>query len=416
MTKDIGEVLNKGGKALLIRILGYITGYLFIYYTVEYFGAETQGRLNLCFSFMMVGALLSRMGLDIHFVKIFSIDNNESNAKGIYFKTLPVVFAISTTIAIALYLLSDYISKVFFKDPALSIYLKWTSPTIVLFSIMLINASVFRGLKKNSLYSFLFNGGRFLFTLLFFLLLTSIFNDATTTVMAHTLGVFVLFLISVIYILKFNHPFHSRSKYKTRSFIKKSLPMLVSTSMIIFLGWSDTLILGIYNQSSDVGIYGVTLKIAVITSFTFQALDSILAPKLSFAYHSGDDLGFKKLIKYSTFINTVISVFAVFLIITFRDLILSIFGPEFIKGSTALIILCLGQLFNAICGPVGSVLQMTGKQLIFQNILIISFVTNIVLNLILTPLYGITGVAVSTAFSLALWNSMGLIYMIRKIY
>jgi O-antigen/teichoic acid export membrane protein len=192
--------------------------------------------------------------------------------------------------------------------------------------------------------------------------------------------------------------------------------MLVSTSMIIFLGWSDTIVLGIFKDSSDVGIYGVVLKISVVTSFTFQALDSILAPKLSNAYHADDMSLFKKLVKFSTILNSIISILVVTGIIIFKDLILSIFGDEFFKASTALIILCLGQLFNAICGPVGSILQMTGRQVVFRNILIIAFLINIVLNFLLAPAFGINGVAVATAISLAFWNLSSVIYISKKIY
>ena len=236
------------------------------------------------------------------------------------------------------------------------------------------------------------------------------------TIIAHTIAIFILLLISIRYIYKYNFPYSKKSTYSTKKFIFHSLPMLISTSMIVFLGWSDTIILGIFKTTSDVGIYGVVLKIAVVTSFTFQALDSILAPKLSHAYHNKDMTGFKKLIKYSTILNFMISLIIVMVIIFFRSWILSIFGEEFSKASTALIILCIGQLFNAVCGPVGSILQMTGRQIIFQNILIVSFLLNIVLNLLLAPKYGITGVAISTAISLATWNIVSVLYIKKTIF
>ena len=414
--QDFSEVLKKGGKALIIRIIGFISGYLFMYYTIKFFGPETQGRLNLSFSFMMIGALICRLGLDIHFVKIFSIDGNHLNSKGIYFRTIPFVFGLTVIASSIVFALSDQISSVFFNDQQLSVYLKWTAPCIIFFTFVLLNASVFRGLKKNSLYSFLFNGGRFAFTLAVFFLFIQIKEEPIVTVIAHTIAVFILLLISIGYIHKYNFPYSKKSTYFTGKFILQSLPMLISTSMIVFLGWTDTIILGIFKTTSDVGVYGVILKIAVVTSFTFQALDSILAPKLSYAYHNKDMTGFKKLINYSTILNSVVSLIIVMLIIFFRNWILSMFGEEFSKASTALIILCIGQLFNAVCGPVGSILQMTGRQIIFQNILIVGFVLNVILNLLLAPTYGITGVATSTAISLATWNVLSVLYIKKTIF
>jgi O-antigen/teichoic acid export membrane protein len=414
---DFSEVLKKGGIALLIRILGFLSGYLFIYFTVKYFGAETQGRLALSFSVMIIGSLICRLGVDINFVKIFAINNNLENAKGIYFKIRPIILVLAIVVSLVVFFCSDVISDLVFNDPGLNLFLKWTSPCILLFTFVLLNASVFRGLKMNALYSFLFNGGRFLFTLIFFLLFLMILDRTPyITIIAHSLSIAVLFIISVFYIYKHVYPKHKNTSYKTKGFIKQSLPMLFSTSMIIFLGWSDTIILGIYKTTDVVGIYSVVLKIAVVTSFTFQALDSILAPKLSAAYHSNDLDLFKKLVRYSTLVNLGVSLFAVAGIIIFRDHILNIFGEEFFIASTALIILCFGQLFNAICGPVGSILQMTGHQNIFQNILFIAMLLNISLNLLLIQPYGINGVAFATAFSLAFWNITSVIYIKRKVY
>ena len=78
---DISELIQKGGISLLIRIVGFIAGYIFMYYTVKFFGAETQGRLSISFSFMIFGSLICRLGIDTNFVKIFAIKNNLENAK-----------------------------------------------------------------------------------------------------------------------------------------------------------------------------------------------------------------------------------------------------------------------------------------------------------------------------------------------
>ncbi|WP_417619331.1 flippase [Oceanihabitans sediminis] len=413
---DYSEVLKKGFIALVIRVLGFLFGYLFIYFTVKLFGAETQGRLSLSFSFMIIGSLFCRLGIDVNFVKIFSTPNNFNNAKGIYFKTVPLVFGLTLIVASSVFLFSDVISTKIFHDKELSLFLKWTSPCIVLFTFILLNASVLRGLRKNAIYSFLFNGGRFIFSVLFlgfFLLLLP--NNPVYTVISHTLAILTLFFISFYYLKKHLFPLVKTTTYRLKPFIKDSLPMLFSASMIVFLGWSDTIVLGIYESSETVGFYSVVLKIAAVTSFSFQAIDSILAPKLSNSYHNGDIVLFKKLIKFSTIVNIIVATIVVALILIFREFILGFFGEDFMKVSLVLVILCVGQMFNAICGPVGSILQMTGYQKIFQNILFFALIINIVLNISLVKLYGVDGVAFATAFSLAFWNITAYVYTKKVI-
>lgn len=417
INSDITEVFKKGGVALAIRMLGFLAGYLFIYFTVRYYGAETQGRLALSFSMMIIGALLCRLGVDINFVKVFAIEGNLENAKGLYFKILPIIASIALVVSISLYFSADIINEHFFKDPQLPIFLKWTAPCPFLYTMLLINAAVFRGMRKNALYSFLFNGGRFLFALAFFFVgVLIVSKNAIIPVIAHTTAVGLLCVISFFYIYKYLYPRVKTTTYIIPRFLKESLPMLFSASMIVFLGWSDTIILGIFRNSDVVGIYNVVLKIAAVTGFTVQALDSILAPKLSAAWHKNDLKGFKLLVRYATIINVSASVIGISILIIFREMILNVFGDEFLIATVALIILCLGQLFNAFGGPVAAILLMTGRQKIFQNILLIALVINVTLNLLLIEPLGINGVAIGTATSLAFWNVASVIYVKLKVY
>jgi O-antigen/teichoic acid export membrane protein len=415
LNNDFKEVINKGIISFLLRIVGFLSGYAFIYLVVKYFGSETQGRLSLAFSFMVIGALFSKLGMDLGFVKIFAIKDNFNNSKGLYFKMLPLNFVVTLLLCLIVFLFSDYIAVEFFNDIEFSIFLKWTSPCILLFTITQINAGVFRGLKHNALYSFLFNGGRYLFALIIFLIIYLLgYNKPESSVIAHTAAIFLLFLISCIYIFKYLFPRSTVTNYSSKSFIKESFPMLMSATMTVFLGWADTIMLGIFKTSSDVGVYAVVLKIAVIISFTLQAINSILAPKLSHTYNDKNYKSFNNLIKHSTQLNFVISSITIILIIIFRNFILGIFGEEFLVASNALIILCLGQFFNAFCGPVGIVLQMTGRQKLFQNILLLGFIINIVLNYILITPYGVTGAAIASAVSLIVWNSIAF-YHVRRL-
>ncbi|RZV58233.1 MAG: flippase, partial [Flavobacteriaceae bacterium] len=77
--------------------------------------------------------------------------------------------------------------------------------------------------------------------------------------------------------------------------------------------------------------------------------------------------------------------------------------------------LCLGQLINAMSGSIGEIMLMTGRQIPYQNIMLVALILNIVLNFTLIPLYGILGAAVATAISIAFWNISGAVYLKSKI-
>ncbi|MDC7996792.1 oligosaccharide flippase family protein [Gilvibacter sediminis] len=399
-------------------MLGFLSGYLFIYFVVKYFGPETQGRLSLSFSVMILSSLACRLGIDTHFVKVFALQDNLNNARGIYFKLLPYLMLATLVLSTVIFFAADLISLKVFKDPELTPFLQWTAPCVMLFSFVLLHAAIFRGLRMNSLYAFLFNGGRFLFSLIFFFVLLMAFepDEAIVAAIAHTGAVLTLVVISLVYLRRTVFPVVKESMYRTKSFVKQSLPMLLSASLIVFLGWADSVILGIFKDSAEVGIYSVLIKVAAVVSFAMQATDSILAPKIATAFGNGEMGLFKRMVRFTVLVNSVVALGLFLGILLFKGFILGLFGDEFIPFAWALIILAAGQLINAILGPVSAMFQMTGHQVYWQNILFIAFIVNVILNLSLVQSHGIYGVATATAVSVVLSKLIGAYYIRKKVW
>jgi O-antigen/teichoic acid export membrane protein len=105
----------------------------------------------------------------------------------------------------------------------------------------------------------------------------------------------------------------------------------------------------------------------------------------------------------------VVLVFALF-----PTQILSVFGDEFKIAAFSLIILSIGKMFSAICGSVGTLLQMSGNQKYFQNVLIAAAILNIILNYILIPEFKLIGAAVASLVSNVFWNLLMVIYIKKK--
>jgi O-antigen/teichoic acid export membrane protein len=96
-------------------------------------------------------------------------------------------------------------------------------------------------------------------------------------------------------------------------------------------------------------------------------------------------------------------------IAVFRVELLHVFGKGFTAGSSALLILAVGQLVNAATGPTGVLLTMTGKQR-WELANILSMVAfNFVLNLLLIPKLGMMGAAVAAALSIAIINGLKIV-------
>ena len=413
---DKKEILSKGFSFLVFSLSGTLAGYLFTLFVARNFGASVNGLIAISFSIFMMATMLGRLGIDINLVKYYSDENVIRADTGTFFKMLLKALVFSSLIGVSVYLLRDLIAIKIFGKEQLIPYLKWISFAIPLWVSTLLCASFFRAIRKNKTYAFLNNAGRFLVTLILAVgLYYFISKDELITIQAHFYALVCLAVGSFIAVLFYLKPIRIKSDYNSWKFLRESFPMMLSSAILVVLGWIDTFILGIFESDDVVGIYSVSLKIATLTSFGLQAINSILAPKISAAYKQEDMITFKKLIRFSTRLNFLITLLLISVIIIFHCYILEFFGEEFLAGSIILLTLCIGQVVNSLSGSVGVILQMTGHQKKFRNFVLIALITNIILNLIFTPIYGAIAIAVSTVISMALWNLLGAIYLKKKL-
>ena len=103
------------------------------------------------------------------------------------------------------------------------------------------------------------------------------------------------------------------------------------------------------------------------------------------------------------------------LLLYFPDVILSVFGVNFIKASGALRYLTIGQMIGALCGPVAYLMVMTGHQVQTAKIMAVTVLANVGLNLWLIPKMGVSGAGVSTSLTIILWNCIMAGWVIKKI-
>jgi len=193
------------------------------------------------------------------------------------------------------------------------------------------------------------------------------------------------------------------------------VPLLVSGSLFLVISWTDTLMIGYFMDSTDVGVYRIAFKIATLITFIQFAVNSIAAPAIAEFYAKDDLPSLRKYVKQIGVINAVFSVPVALFILIFSEPLLNLFGAEYGSGAMLLPVLAVGQLVNALAGPVMYILNMTGKEKVSQRIMLWMTGVNIVLNLVLIPQYGLLGAAVATTISMVLWNVIAAI-LVYKYY
>jgi O-antigen/teichoic acid export membrane protein len=190
--------------------------------------------------------------------------------------------------------------------------------------------------------------------------------------------------------------------------------LLLGQSMMLIMGKIDILMLGAIIDQESVGIYNAALKLSMLAYVGLMAINSIAAPKFAELNESGNFEALQSLVQKSTKTIFWITLPVVLIFAFLPSQILSIFGEEFQIAAYSLIILSVGKMFSAICGSVGTLLQMSGNQKYFQNVLIAAAILNVALNYFLIPDFQLLGAALASLISNVFWNVLMVIYIKKK--
>ena len=395
--------------------------YLAMLFITNQYGADAWGLFTLCFTVLSIVILLPKFGFDNAIIRIITELNTTDNKAEISI-VLKKMFTISITISLVVIVLLNVFSEALvykvFKEPKMEPYIHLISYIVLPTVLLVIISTTFQALKKMMLFM-LFQTALiniiFLLLLLVFYFIEIKIKIFEVYIYA-TLG--ALFIGSIIFfkILKKKSLGSAISgKYTYRKIVNISFPMMLSSSFALLMGWSDILMLSYYKTTIDVGIYNSSLRLATLSGVTLIAVNAIAAPKFVEFYSKNDMDGLKDTVQKSTKMIFFMSTPILLILIIFSKQILSFFGEEFIIGYIALIYLCASRFINAISGSVGYIMQMTDQQRTYQNIIIIAFLINLILNFALIPEYGFNGAAIASSIALVFWNITLVIIIKRKL-
>jgi O-antigen/teichoic acid export membrane protein len=145
------------------------------------------------------------------------------------------------------------------------------------------------------------------------------------------------------------------------------------------------------------------------------AINAVIMPDIARSYKESDINVTQSLLKKSVRISVIVSLPIIFILYFFGELlILTLFGREYLESYSILVILCIGQVVNVFMGSVGAVLYMTNNENSALKILLLSLIINILLLVILIPLYGAKGAACGISISMVVWNIL-MAYNVKKL-
>lgn len=225
----------------------------------------------------------------------------------------------------------------------------------------------------------------------------------------HALASLVAFLVGAWWLGKWTPATVRRAqpRVESKGWLLSSLIFALLSGFSVVNNQASTIVLGIFGQPEQVGVFRVAVRVAALASFGLQTVNMVVAPRFARLYTSGDTARLQRVVTGSARVvlasNMLLTVFFAAL---GRSFFHWIFGAEFVASYTPLLILLVGQVINSLAGSVGYLLNMTGHERDTAMGMGIGVVINLILNLVLVPRWGVEGTATATAVSMALWNGL----------
>lgn len=186
----------------------------------------------------------------------------------------------------------------------------------------------------------------------------------------------------------------------------------IDIAQVIFVT-IDVLVLGLFVAADQVGIYKVAAAASALLLFPMESMSAVYAPRIARGYPLGE-IGAINRDMQRLGIGVLVLALPLLLVFVFIPAwpIGLLFGESFSAAASVLTILSLGVGLRLLLGPVGWALTMSGHERVSMYTLLAGATLNLVLNLVLIPLYGVTGAAVATA--LATFVTYGAMAMILR--
>ena len=204
-----------------------------------------------------------------------------------------------------------------------------------------------------------------------------------------------------------------RANSDLRSTLSNALPFLGIGLATVMLGELNTLFLAIFATPEETGLFQPVARIAPLMALPVQAAGMRYAPRMAELWKSGEHDRIRAITRTFTWTTSTLTLLLALLLAGVGPWLMIAFGPDFSASASLLWIFAAAQVFNAVCGPVGMILMMSGhSQAAFLGLLL-GLAANAILGWLLIPHLGALGAAISMAGGIVLWNSSLLILTMR---
>jgi O-antigen/teichoic acid export membrane protein len=196
----------------------------------------------------------------------------------------------------------------------------------------------------------------------------------------------------------------ARTIMDTGTWVRTSAPLLVVGFFNNYFPELTIILVGLLVPSDELAVYAVGFRMALIIRFGLQAIYAYVGPEASALLAKADTQGLQRVVNRSALLGLAGTVAGALILLVLGKQILTIFGPEFMSAYWVMIILSLSQVVQGAVGPVVRLLTISGHEKQCMVVFGTTGLLTAVLILLLVPIYGIIGAAISASTGIVIWS------------
>jgi O-antigen/teichoic acid export membrane protein len=173
---------------------------------------------------------------------------------------------------------------------------------------------------------------------------------------------------------------------------RRSIAIAVVMAVATLFADIITILGGLFLPLEDVGVLGVTIRLAAIAGFFIQAAQQLVMPDLSVSIASKDTQRTRSILFRLNAMTTAVILAAFLGAMMLGRYILSIFGEEYATGYSLLLLFMVAQSIRAFSGMNQAILSISGHQVRTVAACLIAVAFLVALWLLIVPSLGLKGI------------------------
>ena len=203
-----------------------------------------------------------------------------------------------------------------------------------------------------------------------------------------------------IYIKKIDNPFHYRISFKIMGeLVRSTWEFMVLSLVQRMFNRVDMVMLSMMASDMSTGLYAVSVRLTDAFGFIPSAFTGAFFPALSRNALSNPKEFIKFFKPYLSFLLLLGSGFGAVIAGLSNDFIVLIFGKTFYEAGPTLALMAFALVLNFASWPFSTAIIALNKERQFILVFFISASSNIILNIVLIPLWQDQGAAIATILS-----------------